>query len=252
MILITGSAGRIGQAVVRELKSQGRPLRGFDLMPTPGIDDSLVGNISDTAAVCQAARGVQAIIHLAAIPDDEDFLTKLLPNNIVGSYNIFEAARLSGVKGVVLASSGQVVWWQRFSGPLPIGAEVPPTPRGWYAAGKLFLEGAGRAYAEAHGLSVIAARLGWCPRNKEHVEELARTDWGPDVYLSPGDAGRLFACTVAAPADIRFAVVYGCSRPVHQMVYDPEPAKRLLGFEPIDTWPEGVEEMLLKKESGRN
>src|SRR6516165_10360801 len=76
MILITGSAGRIGQAVVRELNSQGRPLRGFDLMPTPGIKDSLVGNISDTEAVCQAARGVQAIIHLAAIPDDDDFLTK--------------------------------------------------------------------------------------------------------------------------------------------------------------------------------
>lgn len=243
MILVTGSAGRIGQAVVRELKSRGQSLRGFDLTPTPGIEDSLVGNISDTDAVFKAARGVQAIIHLAAIPDDDDFLTKLLPNNIVGAYNILEAARLAGVKRLVLASSGQVVWWQRFSGPLPIGADVPPTPRGWYAAGKLFLEGAGRAYAEAHGLSVIAARLGWCPRNKEHVEELARTDWGPDVYLSPGDAGRFFACAVEAPADIRFAVIYACSRPLRQTVYDPEPAKRLLGFEPMDTWPEGIEEM---------
>ena len=102
------------------------------------------------------------------------------------------------------------------------------------------MEGAGRAYAEAHGLSVIAARLGWCPRNKEHVEELARTDWGPDVYLSPRDAGRFFACAVEAPADIRFALVYACSRPVHHTVYDPEPAKRLLGFEPLDTWPQGV------------
>src|SRR5439155_16684984 len=98
MILITGSAGRIGQAVVRELKSRGQSLRGFDLTPTPGVDDSVVGNISDTAAVCQAARGVQAIVHLAAIPDDDDFLTKLLPNNIVGAYNILEAARLAGVK----------------------------------------------------------------------------------------------------------------------------------------------------------
>ena len=247
MILITGSAGRIGQAVVRELTSQGRPLRGFDLMPTPGIKDSVVGNISDTAAVCQAARGVQAIIHLAAIPDDDDFLTKLLPNNIVGAYNVMEAARLAGVKRVVLASSGQVVWWQRFSGPLPITADVPPTPRGWYAAGKLFLEGAGRAYAEAHGLSVIAARLGWCPRDQAHVEELARTDWGPDVYLSPRDAGRFFTCAVTASANIHFAVVYACSRPLRQTVYDLEPARQLLGFEPMDTWPEGIEEVLPRK-----
>jgi nucleoside-diphosphate-sugar epimerase len=243
MILVTGSAGRIGQAVVRELKAQGLNLRGFDLAPTPGINDSVVGNISDAEAVRRAAQGVQTLIHLAAIPDDDDFLTKLLPNNIIGAYNILEAARLAGVKRLVLASSGQVVWWQRFSGPLPIGADALPSPRGWYAAGKLFLEGAGRAYAETHGLSVIAARLGWCPRNREHVEELARTDWGPDVYLSPRDAGRFFACAALAPADIRFAVVYACSRPLRQVVYDPEPAKRLLGYEPFDTWPEGVEEM---------
>ncbi len=244
MILVTGSAGRIGQAVVRELNGRGRQLRGFDLVPTPGIKDSLVGNISDTDAVRQAAEGVQAIIHLAAIPDDDDFLTKLLPNNIVGVYNIMEAARLAGVKRVVLASSGQVVWWQRFTGPLPIRTDVQPTPRAWYAAAKLFLEGAGRAFAESHGLSVIVARLGWCPRNKEHVEELARTDWGPDVYLSPGDAGRFFACAVEAPADIRFEVVYACSRPSKELVYDPEPAKRLLGFEPLDTWPQGAEDGL--------
>jgi nucleoside-diphosphate-sugar epimerase len=241
MILVTGSAGRIGQAVVRELKARGLNLRGFDLAPTPGINDSVVGNISDAEAVRRAAQGVQTLIHLAAIPDDDDFLTKLLPNNIVGAYNILEAARLAGVNRLVLASSGQVVWWQRFSGPLPIGADALPSPRGWYAAGKLFLEGAGRAYAEAHGLSVIAARLGWCPRNREHVEELARTDWGPDVYLSPRDAGRFFACAALAPADIRFAVVYACSRPLRQVVYDPEPAKQLLGYEPLDTWPEGIE-----------
>jgi nucleoside-diphosphate-sugar epimerase len=202
----------------------------------------MVGSISDPNAVSKAAQGVKAIIHLAAIPDDDDFLTKLLPINIVGTYTIFEAARMAGVKRLVLASSGQVVWWQRFTGPLPIGADVQPTPRAWYAAAKLFMEGAGRAYAESHGLSVISARLGWCPRNQEHVEELSRTDWGPDVYLSPRDAGRFFACAVEAPADIRFALVYACSRPANHLVYDPEPAKKLLGFEPLDTWPEGVEE----------
>jgi nucleoside-diphosphate-sugar epimerase len=185
--------------------------------------------------------GAAAVVHLAATPDDDDFLTKLLPNNIIGVYNVLEAARLAGVRRVVLASSGQVVWWQRFTGPLPIMADVQPTPRGWYAATKLFQEAAGRAFAEAHGLSVIAVRLGWCPRDREHVEELARTDWGPDVYLSPGDAGRFFACAVAAAADLRFAVVYATSQPARQQVYDLGGALDLLGYEPRDTWPEGVE-----------
>jgi dTDP-4-dehydrorhamnose reductase len=218
-------------------------VRGLDLEPTPGADESVAGSITDGELVRRAAEGMEAVVHLAATPDDDDFLTKLLPNNIVGVYHVLEAARAAGVQRLVLASSGQVVWWQRFTGPLPIRTDVPPTPRGWYAATKLFQEAAGRAYAESHGLSVIAARLGWCPRNREHVEELARTEWGQDVYLSPADAGRFFACAVEAPLTIRFAVVYACSRPVRKEMYDLGPTKELVGFVPQHTWPEGIEEV---------
>jgi hypothetical protein len=56
---------------------------------------------------------------------------------------------------------------------MPIGVDVQPTPRGWYACTKLFIEGAGRSFAEAHGLSVIAVRLGWCPRTVEQAREIA-------------------------------------------------------------------------------
>jgi uronate dehydrogenase len=243
-VLVTGSAGRIGQAVVRELKARGHAVRGFDLVPTPGDDDSLVGDITDAAALRRAAEGAGALIHLAATPDDDDFLTKLVPNNLVGFYHVLETARLAGVRRLVLASSGQVIWGQQFTGPLPIGADRPPMPRGWYAATKVFQEAAGRAYADAHGLSVIAARLGWCPRSPEHLEKMIRVKRDRDVYLSPGDAGRFFACAVAAPLDVRFAVVYVCSRPVRRDVYDSRPAKELLGYEPQDTWPDGIEDLV--------
>jgi hypothetical protein len=129
------------------------------------------------------------------------------------------------VKRLILGSSGQVVWFQRFTGPLPIGVDAQPTPRAWYAVGKMFLEAAGRSFAELYGMSVIAARLGWCPRTTEHCEELARTEWGPDVYLSPGDAGRFFACAVEATADFRFAVLYACSRYVKCETYDMKPTR---------------------------
>jgi uronate dehydrogenase len=175
------------------------------------------------------------------VPDDDDFMTKLLPSNIIGVYHVMEGARIAGVKRLVLASSGQVVWWQRFTGPLPVGVDVAPSPRGWYAAAKVFLEAAGRSYAELHGHSVIAVRLGWCPRSAEHAEELARTEWGPDVYLSPGDAGRFFARAVAAPLHIRYAVVYAMSRHQRRLMHDMTPARDLLGYEPRDTWPEGNE-----------
>ena len=243
-VLVTGSAGRIGQAVVRELKACGHFVRGLDLVTTPGADESVVGNLTDAPTVRRAAEGVAALVHLAATPDDDDFLTKLLPNNVVGAYHVFEAARSAGVRRLVLASTGQVVWGQRFTGPLPIRADVPPTPRGWYAATKVFQEAAGRAFADAYGMSVVAARLGWCPRTREHAEELAATDWGPDVYLSPADAGRFFALAVEAAASGGFAVVYACSRPLRQEVYDLRPAKDLIGYEPRDVWPQGVEDLL--------
>src|SRR5262245_8151519 len=240
IVLVTGSAGCIGRAAVRGLRSRGWRVRGFDRAPTQEVDEAIVGDITDAAAISRAMHGASAVIHLAAVPDDDDFLTQLLPNNIVGVYHVLEAARAAGVKRLVLGSSGQVVWWQRFTGPLPIGADVPPRPRGWYAAAKVFLEAAGRAYAEQHGMSVLAVRLGWCPRSPEHARELARTEWGPNVYLSPGDAGRFFVRAVEAPAEIRFAVVYACSRPLRRQIYDMTPARQLLGYEAQDTWPTGA------------
>jgi len=239
LVVVTGSAGQIGKAAVRGLKAHGYRVRGIDLVPSPGADESIVGDIADPTAIGRAMGGATALVHLAAVPDDDDFMMKLLPSNIVGVYHVMEAARSAGVKRLILGSSGQVVWWQRFTGPLPVGTDVAPSPRGWYAATKLFLESAGRSYTELHGGSVIVVRLGWCPRSREHAEELARTEWGPDVYLSPGDAGRFFAYAVAAPDSIRFAVVYAMSRAVRRQMHDMGPARDLLGYEPRDTWPEG-------------
>jgi uronate dehydrogenase len=243
-ILVTGAAGRIGRAAVRELAGCGFRVRAFDVVSAGGTDDVIVGSITDPETVRRAVQGIDVLIHLAATPDDDDFLEKLLPNNLIGTYHVLEEARLAGVRKMVLASSGQVVWWQRFTGPLPVKADVPPSPRGWYAATKLFQEAAGRAFAAQYGLTVIAVRLGWVPRDRGQVEELGQTEWGPDVYFSPGDAGRFFACAVRAELNGRFEVVYAMSRPARRVIYDPAPARELLGFEPRDTWPEGVEDGL--------
>src|SRR6266498_5011242 len=241
IVLVVGSAGRIGQAVVAELQRRKLPVRGFDIVRTPGVDDCVVGDITKGEDLDRAATGVGTLIHLAATPDDDDFETKLLPNNIVGVYHVMEAARLGGVRRLVLASSGQVNWWQRMAGHLPVGPQDPPSPRYWYAATKMFLESIGRGYAETHGLSVIVLRLGWCPRTPQQVREIAASNVAQDVYLSPGDAGRFFACAVEAKSDLRFAIAYASSKPSHHLHFDLEPARELVGFVPQDTWPQGIE-----------
>lgn len=241
-VLVTGSAGRIGQAVVAELKARGWPVRGFDRVSTPGVAEQVIGSITDTETVRQAMANVRTLIHLAATPDDDDFVSQLMPNNILGVYQVLDAARVAGVQRMILASSGQVVWGQRLTGPWPVRTDTALTPRYWYAATKAFLEAAGRAFADAHGMEVIAVRLGWCPRTVEQVREITHSDWAQDVYLSPGDAGRFFACAVEAQLPQRYAIVYASSRPRNKVMFDLEPTRTLLGYEPRESWPDGIEQ----------
>ncbi len=247
-VLLTGSAGRVGQAVVAELQARGHAVRGFDRVPTPGLEDAVTGDVTHASAVQRAMAGIHSLIHLAAVPDDVEtpraVLEELFPANITGLYHVMEAARAAGVKRVVLPSSGQVNWWQQQRGPWPIRAEDMASPKYWYAATKMFMESIGRGYAETHGLSVIVARLGWCPRTPAQVEEIAAEAWAQDVYLSPGDAGRFFAASIEAPADIRFATVYAASQFIHKQRFDLESAKRLLNYEPREHWPQGIEFLL--------
>ena len=241
-VLVIGSAGRIGQAVIAELKTRGIPHRGLDRVSTPGLPGAVVADITDAAALARAMAGVKTVIHLAGTPDDvEDVLGDLIPNNVVGLYCVMEAARLNGVERIVLASSGQVNWWQRRTGPLPVRVSDPPSPRYWYAAGKVFMESIGRGYAETHGISVIAARLGWCPRTRAHLEEIGANEWAKDVYLSPKDAGHFFADCVEATADIRYAVLFATSRPLKVQYFDLEPTRQLIGYSPREQWPQGIE-----------
>jgi nucleoside-diphosphate-sugar epimerase len=240
-VLVTGSSGRIGRAVITELRQRQHIVRGFDRMACGGSFDFIAGDLTDRSALDRAMRDIECLVHLAATPDDADFLTELLPNNIIGAYHTMESARAAGVRRIVLASSGQVNWWQQRFGQRPVRPEDPPSPRSWYAATKMFVEAIGRGFSEMHRISVIIARLGWCPRNRSHVEELAATDFGPDVYLSPGDAGRFFACAIEAPEDVRHLVVYAASLPVQQSRFDPTTAETVLGYRPCDRWPEGTE-----------
>jgi hypothetical protein len=200
----------------------------------------VVGTLTDRFAVDRATAGMEMLIHLAATPDDDDFLERIVPNNIIGVYHVMESAQQAGVTRLILASSGQVTWYDRMRGG-PVTPATPPSPRYWYACGKVFLEAAGRSFAEKFGLSVLAVRLGWCPRTKEQEAEIRAEPWAQDVYLSPGDAGRFFACAVEASGPDGFAVVYATSKPVHRTMCDLEPTRTLVGYEPLEQWPMGLQ-----------
>jgi nucleoside-diphosphate-sugar epimerase len=251
-ILVTGSAGRVGRAAVEALVAAGLPVVGFDLVSTPGLpaDRSIVGTLADAAILNRVAEGARCIIHLGATPDDarfprgnppddgDNFLSELLPNNIVGSYHVMEAARKARVPRVILASTGQVIDGALRAGRLPVNAATLPEPRYLYACTKVFLEALGQVYAKEHGVEVLAVRLGWVPRPGQE-EEFRQSEWGPDVYLSPGDAGRFFLSCVTAKSLPGFHVVYATSKPFKQPMYDMDETTRITGYAPQDRWDGG-------------
>ena len=235
-VLVTGSAGAVGQTVSRELVRRGHRVRGLDLLPTVGLDDVVVADIAEPEAVRGAARGVDAIVHLAAHRDDAPFATLLGPN-VVGLYNVMNAAREERVGRVVLASTLQIVW-HRVGPDRDRPARVDEAcPRNHYALTKLWAEQMGEMYARCYDMSVVAVRLTWMVRDPDgarRMRELGRSD----LYVSQRDTGRAFANAVEAP-DISFAVVY-VGGPDSAALYDLEPARRLIGFEPRDRFPEGI------------
>ena len=252
-ILVTGSAGRVGRAAVKALSAAGLPVVGFDLRPTPGLpaDRSIVGTLADADLLRKTAAGARCIIHLAATPDDiryprgpapddgDNFVSELVPNNVVGAYHVMEAARKGGVPRVVLASTGQVIHGPLFAGRVPVRGDTPPEPRYLYACTKVFLEALGQVYAREHGMTVLAVRLGWCPRPGQE-EEIRQSPLGPDVYLSPGDAGRFFVAAATATDLPQYSILYATSRPANRLLYDLFETTRQTGYEPRDTWPAGL------------
>lgn len=253
-VLVTGSAGRLGRAAVKGLVQSGHHVVGLDVRATPGIptSQSLVGSLLDHDLLNSAVKGIDCVIHLAATPDDrcfpprpdvpDNFESDLLPNNLLAPYRLLEAARLAGVKRIVLASTGQVIDGYLRGDRVPVNSSVLPEPRYLYASTKVFLEALGQVYAKQHQLTVLAVRLGWCPRDEGQVAEIRASELAQDVFLSPGDAGRFFTATVEAVGLPAYSVVYASSKHTHRMRYDLSEARRLLNWEPREQWDTGATE----------
>ncbi len=159
-VLITGAAGGIGRRLRRLLRGVYPALRLSDKVRPDDLavdEDFIAADLGDLAAVEAAMAGVDGIVHLGGMSVESDWET-ILHANIIGTRNLFEAARRQGAARIVFASSNHAMGFYPRRRRVGTAALVRPDSR--YGVSKAFGEALGALYADKHGLRVLCIRIG--------------------------------------------------------------------------------------------
>lgn len=225
--VMTGAAGRIGRTLRSGLRGTVGRMRLVDIAPIPraetagAAEDVHTADVTELAAMVEVFTGAYGVIHLAAIPDEDDF-HDLVAANIVGTYTVLEAARRAGVRRVVLASSNRVTGG--YPTATTVDPDMPVRPDGYYGATKVAGEALGRVFADKFGLAVACLRIGSFGERPSDDRQLS-------TWLSPSDAVAAFRAAMSAPG-LTFATFYAVSANAHRW-WDLAAGERL-GFTPRD------------------
>ncbi|MBC8142294.1 MAG: NAD(P)-dependent oxidoreductase [Armatimonadetes bacterium] len=241
-VLLTGASGRIGRSVAPAL-SETFDLRLFDKHDPGDLPGLVVGDLSEREGILPALEGVDTVLHLAAQSTEADFVSMLVPNNVVGLYYFFENAVKAGVKRVVFASTIQA--FDRHPHEHTITETDLPRPITLYGATKAFGETMGRWYHDTHGIEFLAVRIGWflMPDIPEEAEMIRTKGGAHRLWLSPADAVQIFTKAVTAPTigTDGYGIVHATSLPLSERL-SLAPARELLGYEPIDSIRQQIEQ----------
>ena len=201
-ILITGAAGDVGTRLRKLLKGV-YSLRVSDIRKPAdlGADDEFVAaDLGDYEQTKQITAGIDGIVHLGGYSVEGPWET-IHKSNIVGCYNLFEAAYRSGVKRIVFASSNHAVGF--YPRDRKIGVDVTVRPDSRYGVSKAFGEAVGALYADKHGLRVTCIRIG-------NVNDKPLDKRRLSIWVKPEDLAQLIRIGLEHP-DIRFEIFYGVS-----------------------------------------
>jgi uronate dehydrogenase len=234
-VLITGATGDVGTHLSRELAGKYK-LRLSDKRPLkpPKGQTFIKADISKMSDALRITKGVDAIVHLGGYSVEGPW-EGILQANIVGAYNVFEAARRNGVKRILFPTSNHAVGFYRRDQTIDHRVYIKPDSR--YGVSKVFGEALGSLYADKYGMEIFMMRIG-------NVNPVPIDKRRLSIWFSPRDLAQLVSIGIDHP-DIRFEIVYGISGNKRAW-YDNSNAVRL-GYRPQDD-SESFAEEILKKE----
>lgn len=240
-VLVTGMSGLIGGIVYKKLRGCYQ-LSGLNRRPIEGVKCHQ-SDISDFNAIRPAFSGVDVVVHLAAVTREDPSWQEVLTQNIIGTYNVFEASRQSEVKRIIYASSGAAVgnWelempyqalvkgcyegitdWQKLT------HESSIRPNGLYGCSKAWGEALARYFSDTYDLSIICLRIGRVNSEDRPTNASEFSRW-----CSQRDIAQIIEKCIGAPKDLKFDIFYALSE--NKWSYrDIEHAREVVGYEPQD------------------
>ena len=251
-VLVTGLSGAVGSAIRATLEERYE----VAALSRSGVDDipdhlNFRGAVQDAEAIAPAFEGVDTVIHLAA--DGGAHSTNgmnagwdsMLHNNVVGTYNVFEAAHLAGVKRVIFASTGATVIGYEQESPWSelVSEQDSETPNSWanvtrdsepkphslYGVSKLIGEDLARYFVNTTDMSIICLRIGGVG-----AEDVVNGIRGRSIYCSHDDMAQMAVKCVEASESVRFDIFYVVSN--NKYGYrDITHAREVVGYKPTDS-----------------
>ncbi|CAN5806294.1 NAD(P)-dependent oxidoreductase [soil metagenome] len=248
IVLITGASGNLGRKLAQHLAGR-YTLRLLDRVARHS--DVVAADLSSwDKNWVDLFQGVDAVVHLAADPTAEASWADLVAPNIDALINVFAAAAQAKVKRLVYASSNHVMGgYKDVDQPTTLTTDIPVKPGTrytWegssqthdsvaYGGAKLFGERLGKCYADIHGLSTIAVRIGWVRAGDNQAATIPADteEWFRLMWLSNQDFGNLFEHCIEADPALHFAIVNGMSANAN-MRWDIEHTHKLVGYAALD------------------
>ncbi|WP_235971845.1 NAD-dependent epimerase/dehydratase family protein [Azohydromonas caseinilytica] len=224
-LLLTGAAGNLGRELRPRLRRYCDTLRlshRRDFGPAEPGEEIVLAHLENKAAMLALLEGVDAVVHMGGVSTEQPW-QPILESNIVGAYNLYEAARHHRVWRIVFASSNHVTGFYRQD--QVISPRDPARPDGLYGLSKAFGEDLAQLYFDRFGIETVSLRIGSSYAEPKDRRMLA-------TWLSFDDLERLVVAALTAPV-VGHSVIYGISDNATTW-WDNTPARHV-GYRPQDS-----------------